>query len=384
MNKLLNITSSILFVMILIFGFNCKEQTKEKKKPDIVPIIQKFSPRHIEYFHDVDRQVYIGTEIPGLFSKMKEKSDTVCDMVWAKRKFNNEILHDFISPNNFSREPFNNWGHPLPKLIAGCWNFFKLNDTRPDLDFHMVNHFLPDQKKECFSVGFLQPYWMHTILKCEKLTSIDIDWRIHDAHYQLLQLFQRKEMGSKDQISEKVKSLSLGWKARFDGKPLEKVEKVDFNSICYAKFHDRCYQFLSDFQKLYSELLEVDLQTSALHDGDYQFLPDTVPVLFFSNAIEALYTTRSQFDEILKRVADGLGKNRKAIFIHHAAGQAQFGIYELKTSEIGEYEIQTLCKDKYDSSPVGETHVYTTHFEKITKTKTPSSCSNQDFLKSFR
>jgi hypothetical protein len=374
-----------LSFLILLLGLNtCSEQQKiQEKKRDSVPITVKFSEDHQSYFLDVNKSTYLGTEINEIFGKLGEKSDTVCEMVWGQKKMNPEVLHEFISQTSFSKEPFKTWSHPLPKLIAGCWNFIKLNDTRPDLDFHLVNFFYPEEEKECFSVGFLQPYWMHTILKCKRLTMLDIDWKIHDAHNQFLNFYNKKKMSTEGSITESISNLHLGWIARFDNKQMVKKESTTFDTICYSKFKKNCMNFLLKFQEDYSNLTEIEFQISALHTASYKFLPNTVPILFFSNAIENLYTSKPQFEQIIKSVSEGLGQGRKAIFIHHAAGQSQFGLYELQVNGDG-FQLKTVCKDNYISSPVGETHPYDTHFDKmsISKSSIPN-CSKQTVLKKF-
>lgn len=373
-----------IFNLIFLFFSTCTEQQKiEVQKKENLQLTLKFSSDHLSYFQDVNKSQYNDSEIGTLFSLMKDKSDTICEMVWGQKNMNLSVMHTYLKPDSLSKEPFQKWGHPLPKLIAGCWNFIKMNDTRPDLDFQLVNHFYPAERKECFSVGFLQPYWMHTILSCEKLTFLDIDWKIHDAHYQLLSLFQQKKMKTESEILKNVQNLNLGWIARFDNKPMVKKEKSSFDTLCYSKYQKNCLGFLSQFQEAYLPLTEIDFQVSALHNASYKFLPNSLPVLFFSNAIEGLYTSKSQFNQIIENVAQGLGEGRKAIFIHHAAGQAQFGLYELSVQKVG-YQIKTICKDIYVSSPVGETHTYVTHFDNATSSKgNIPGCSPQPVLKPF-
>jgi hypothetical protein len=389
--KMKSLTSSdlLLFSILYLFLFcilliNCSEQQKtQNKKKEFVPITLKFSSDHQSYFQDVNKSTYLGTEIKDIFGKLADKSDTVCEMVWGQRKMNQEVLYEFISQTSFSKEPFKTWSHPLPKLIAGCWNFIKLNDTRPDLDFHLVNFFYPEEEKECFSVGFLQPYWMHTVLNCKKLTMLDIDWKIHDAHNQLINFFNLKKMSTETSIIESISNLNLGWIARFDNKQMVKKESTTFDTLCYSKFKKNCMKFLLQFQEDYINLTEIEFQISSLHTANYKFLPGTVPVLFFSNAIENLYTSRTQFDQIITSVSEGLGDGRRAIFIHHAAGQSQFGIYELLVNGNG-FQLKTVCKDAYISSPVGETHPYDTHFDKISVSKgSITNCSGQVVLKKY-
>jgi len=327
-----------------------------------------------------EKETYTEEEIPLILDRFRNASSEVCKMVHKKIKYNSEKVYQYINKDSFSAPPFKTWDTPLPKLIAGCWNFFKLNDIRPDIDFKLVSKLYPAHKKECFSVGFMQPYIMHAVLGCEKVVMLDIDWRIMDGHYQLLTQFKNKAMTDKSMIDASIPKLKIGWIARFDNKPMEESVVPAMDHICFKHRQKECYEYLSTFQNTFSLVKEFELQVSHLHGSKFNFIKERMPVIFLSNAIEDLYTSRDQFMELMDRTANALPAGSSALFIHHTAGRPQFGIYEL-VKKVDSFEILTICKDPYMSSPVGEAYPYRTHFEKITKTKNPPQCSNHPLLK---
>jgi hypothetical protein len=110
---------------------------------------------------------------------------------------------------------------------------------------------------------------------------------------------------------------------------------------------------------------------SELQDADYGFLPGTTPVLFLSNALEPMYTSRAQFDVLLARVRAGLADGSRALFIHHAGGSSAFGVYELLAGAGGRSTVRTLCKDTFLAAPKAGDPLtrYDTWFEGVTTTK---------------
>lgn len=311
------------------------------------------------------------------FAAVRQESDRFCEMVWGKTRFDRSRSVGFVSAAAYERGPFRTMDHPLPKLIAGCWNFFQMNDTRPDLDMRLVRSLYPSEKKDCFSVGLVQPYLMHSILDCQSLTMIDIDWRILDAHRQITGLLAGGEMRSEETTRRALQGLQLGWSARFDGRPMEAVSPASLEALCFASDRSMCLEALLGVQRTFSHLRRIRLEISALHDGDYSRWGDGLAVIFLSNAIEDLYTSRQQFDRMLQRVQESLQPGQKAVFVHHAAGRSQFGLYEMQRTEAGS-EIRTICRDIYLSSPVGKVYPYVTHFERVSVTRQPRACSGWD------
>lgn len=360
----------LFLIFLLIFNFGKCQSTKEPKIKTKVPIIFQVSEEHKSYFVDLNKNEYSEEEITDLFNKRKDLARTVCEMIYAQKKYSKEVVTSFIREESFQKDPFKTWHHPVPKLIAGCWNFFKLNDVHPNRDFDLVHKLYPNEKSDCFTVGFMQAYLMHNTLGCKNLTMLDFDWRILEGHKQLLSIFQSKGFSEETQILPALATLKLGWIARFDNKPMEAETKTDLNSLCFAEHHKMCKEILLNFQKNYLNLDGIYLRLSALHDSNFKTNTTNTKIIYLSNAIDDIYTNRAQFDRMIAETAKILVKDQKVIFVHHAAGRSLFGIYELKKTDAGA-EIYTVCKDKYLTTPVAEvTAEYTTHFERVTKNKT--------------
>lgn len=365
------------FLIFISFSFCYKCQTTKPNLPkEKVPIYFHVSDEHKSYFVDMTKNDYTEAEITEIFQKRKELARTVCEMIYGQKKYSKETVTQFISTESFTKEPFKSWGHPVPKLIAGCWNFFKLNDVHPNRDFALLAKLYPNEAKDCFTVGFMQAYLMHNTLGCKNLTMIDFDWRILEGHKQILDIFHAKGFASEDRIPTSLSILKFGWLARFDGRPMQSETKTDLNSLCFTEHHKMCKNILLDFQKNFLSLDGIYLRLSALHDSNFKMNTNNTKVIYLSNAIDDIYTNRKQFDYMIAETAKAFLPGQKAIFIHHAAGRSLFGIYELKKTDTGT-EITTICKDKYLTTPVeAVTYEYSTHFEKVTVNKKFTTCES--------
>lgn len=367
-----------LFFVIFCFSLFCNQcqTTKENLPKDRVPIFFQVSNEHKEFFVDLVKNDYSEAEITTIFQNRKDLARTVCEMIYGQKKYSKDVVTQLISAESFTKEPFKTWGHPVPKLIAGCWNFFKLNDVHPNRDFALLAKLYPTEPKDCFTVGFMQAYLMHNTLGCKNLTMVDLDWKILEGHKQMLDLYHSKSFDSETKIANSLSQLKLGWIARFDSRPMEAETKTDLNSLCFGEHHKMCTNILLDFQKNFLNLNAVYLRLSALHDTNFKMNTSNTKIIYLSNAIDDIYTNRKQFDFMIKETANALTQNQKAIFVHHAAGRSLFGIYELKKTESGG-EITTICKDKYLTTPVEAiTSEYTTHFEKVTINKKFPTCES--------
>lgn len=364
-----------LFIFFVLFCNQC-QTTKNNSPKERVPIFFQVSNEHKSFFVDLVKNDYSEEEITRIFQNRKDLAKTVCEMVYGQKKYSKEVVTQFISQESFTKDPFKTWGHPLPKLIAGCWNFFKLNDVHPNRDFTLLAKLYPTEPKDCFTVGFMQAYLMHNTLGCKNLTMVDIDWKILEGHKQMLDLYHSKGFDSESKIPTSLSQLKLGWIARFDNRPMEAETKTDLNSLCFAEHHKMCTSILLDFQKNFLNLNAVYLRLSALHESNFKMNTNNTKIIYLSNAIDDIYTNKKQFDFMIDETANALSTNQKAVFVHHAAGRSLFGIYELKKTDMG-HELNTVCKDKYLTTPVAEiTAEYSTHFEKVTANKKFPTCEN--------
>jgi hypothetical protein len=198
---------------------------------------------------------------------------------------------------------------------------------------------------------------------------LDFDWRIHEAHAQLLRLFSDGRLQGAEAARTALGALRLVWAVQVSPRMHALPDMPgSLEALCLPRSADRCLSGLVDFQQRFTDLAQVDLQVSELHEADFTFAPDTTPVLFLSNALEPVYTSRKQFDALLQRVRAGLTDGGRAIFIHHAAGTAAFGIYELTAGPGGSAVVTARCKDPYIRGMKTANGVaqYQTWFESVT------------------
>lgn len=369
----------LLSIFILIY--NCNITQKEELAPKEIEktFTLSFSNIHQKYYHHVKSSSLNEREAQEFFDNTIEKSNTICEMIWGKRKFQKEYIETLIPKENFGKRPFETWAHPLPKMIVGCWNFFRMNDVTPHKDFELVKNLYPDIKKDCFSVGFMQPYIMHNILGCERLTVVDIDLRIHHGHWQLIKILREKKLVDINSLNEALKTLNIGWVA-FEEQEFGKNMKVNITSLCKPAFAKYCAEHLLQFQNNLDSLKSFRLVLSFLHDADYTNLENTIPVIYFSNALETIYTSKEEFFQILSKIDNALKVGEKAVLIYHAGGQENFGIYEYLKNE-NSHSVKTVCRDNYFAGFDGNYHIYTTYFEKNypSNEKVPS-CKTHPYL----
>lgn len=362
----------ILFLILL----SCNSIQNEKKQESEF-LTLGVSKEHRNYFFDFPKEIFSENEMKEIFKNRHEISNEVCEMIYGKKSLNQKKIEEFIKAENFKKEPFKNWGHPIPKLIVGCWNFFRLNDVKPNLDFEFIQEKFQSEKKDCYSVGFLQIYLMQSILSCDRITMIDIDWRILEAHFNLISLFKKNELDSETNLLESLKKITVSWVARFDKKPMEKETKANLDTFCYVLHQEMCKKNLIQFQNKFKDIKSIHLRLSSLHDFLYDPNSKNTKIIYLSNAIDDLYTSKEQFQKLIDSVYSSLAPDQKAIFIHHSAGWSFFGVYELqKTNEAP--KIKQICKDKYKTTPVeiDKAREYITHFERFSNLeKTNLACS---------
>lgn len=358
----------------------------EARESTVVPVEFRAAATHTALFAPLAGQQRIaGQNLEAIFQSMLARGDDYCAMLHRQRKFDRQVAGQFIYPEQLTAF----WGmHTtsyLSKLIAGCWNFFIMNDIRPFLDFELARHLYPERSYDCYSVGFMQPYIMHNILGCESLQMLDIDWRIHAAHWQLLRLYGANALTTRTDALAAIARLEVGWIA-FNGTP-QRRNRVELATLCR---HNRelCLDHLVRFQVGVRQLKNVRLDLAALHDGEFRAAQDqandqapaNLKLIYLSNAIEEVYTTRAQFDLLLARVAGTLPENGRAVYIYHAAGTRALGFYEQErtNARVAGYGVKTVCRDSYRRRDANnELETYSTYFEQISETKTPPTCQSE-------
>lgn len=336
---------------------------------ELLPAETHFSETHLKHFRLATHQVYGPAQTSELFERFRELASPVCKHLRSVKEATPAQQAAFLRREGIAAPP---WAMFLNRIVDGCFNFFKMNDIRPDIDFELVRRLYPTDRKECFSVGFMQPYWMHTVFGCERLTMVDIDWRIQDGHQQMLAAFRAGRLGDPATFAADLAKVKIGWFERYSEGPVTEEVPAQTNHLCSAWLGEKCARVLQDFSHKAAEVKSVRLQVTPLHEADYDFLPGVTPVIYVSNALEAVYTTRRQFDVMMTRIARGLAPGGKAVVIYHAGGRQQFGVYEVRPKASG-YQVVTLCRDTYVSAniPGGSPYEYRSWFEDATSSPEP-------------
>ncbi len=312
---------------------------------------------------------YTEAELPALFSELQESGNRYCAMLYGSRPFDEAEASRFVQPGELywkqGRE--SRWN-----VKAGCWNFYQMNDKDPQLDFQLVAQLYPAEGYDCYAVGLMQPYIMHNTLGCRSLTTLDFDWRIQEAHWELLQRFRAGSLSSPEQLQTSLSSLPVSYIA-YD-RVLQERYRVSINTLCNPRQNAMCSQALVDFQRGYADISHIQLDLAPLHE--LELVESALPrVLFLSNAIEERYTTRAQFDQLIARLTAGLAPDQPAVLIHHVGGFPTMGIYTLRRTETGS-TITTACRDTYYHHPAtGNRGTYKTWFEAVSTTAQPPTCA---------
>ncbi len=364
-----------LLLVILPMGsfILCFDREAVQPEESQVPreLVLRVSPHIASRLYPVTRTEYRGEEMDALFRQLLHYGDHFCRKMYDMPPADNSRLERFIDDKY--RDEFRRFWKKgaIHSLIAGCWNFFMMNDSRPDIDFRLVKRFYPEKKTDCYGVGLLQPYIMHNTLSCTTLTMVDIDWRILDAHRQLVRLFRRGALDSKDHINRILAGVRLGWSAYTD--PLVPSFPGALSHICQPYQFAMCEEQLRLFQKNIVPLEGLEFQIAALHDGILRKSHgDAMPVVFLSNALEDIYTTEEQFKKFMDSISAVLKPGEFAVLVYHVGGRPQFGIYELHKAG-NSWFVRTRCRDTYLSHTVNgnEPEENTTHFEEFSVNMDP-------------
>ncbi|MCB1139862.1 MAG: hypothetical protein KDK23_13965, partial [Leptospiraceae bacterium] len=351
----------------------------------------RISDFHKEAFIPITKSVYDYSELASFYESMRIASDNYCQFVHRRKPFNKGTAEQLIAPEHLTKFWGDRFWGSFHNLLSGCWNFYIMNDVRPFDDFKLIHGLFPDANKHCYSVGLMQPYIMHNTLKCEDLNFLDVDWRIHYAHFQLEQMFRDARFPDAKEAEKAIEDLHLGWIA-FSPTPVSPRHAVSPATLCRLNQRE-CLEHLARYQSNRSTLKAITWNLSALHDARFE-AHRGMPVIYLSNAIEELYTSKQQFDQLLRRVSISIPVGSSALFAYHAAGTDEIGLYlltrtpdegvpgensaksaALAPSAPGNYSVQTICRDRYHRANTGRLLEYTTYFEKISSTHASKTCS---------
>jgi hypothetical protein len=302
-----------------------------------------------------DRGRYGEDELGSLFEGLRTEGDAYCAMLRTTQArgagHDPKVATRMIAPTALSGYRGHCRGCEW-QVRAGCWNFFTMNDLRPDDDFALVKKLYAEAPGfDCYSVGQVQPYMMHNVLGCVSLTMIDFDWRIHDVHMQFIRAYREGRMGSAADVAAALKTVQIGWPA-FSATP-QPTRPGSLDLFCPAVLRDRCVDHLVRFSSTSATIDNLRLNVAALHETTYADVPAEIPrVYFLSNALEPIYTQKHEFDRFLADLVAHLKPEQKAVLIHHVGSYSKFGLYEVSARD-GKAVVRTLCRDQYNATAVG-------------------------------
>lgn len=306
--------------------------------PPPLPIVAEISAPLQALLAPIEQPVYTGAAVNALFDTMRPLGDQYCRMRTGMASRDEDALQAFAAG-----ELLENPTAPLSSLKAGCWNFFRMNDQRPSDDFALIRALLPDDRLDCAGVGLLQPLMMHNEMGCETLTMIDFDWRILDVHSELVSLYEANAFAGDVALDDVLSQISLGWFARTEDAP--PIQPASVSTLCNYRERPRCAAQIRRFQETWTDLHQMRLHLSALHDGTYIDTTAT-RVLFLSNATERFYTSDAQAEQLVNNLTRSLSGEQSAYLIHHTGGSREFGIYQLRNVD-GQPAMSVVCRDVY-------------------------------------
>ena len=330
-------------------------------------VIELYAAEHlVDALVALDRERVAEEDLAPLFRVLARESVALCRHMNFDEPLADEDLEVYmLPPGTYRSAPLRS----RRSLIAGCWNFVRMNDRSPQRDLKLLDALYDAPSYDCTSVGVMQPYLMQHFLGCARMTMLDFDWQIHRVHAQFLAAMREGELG--EDLSEPLANMSVGWIAHHKAEP---EIPLAMRSLCRAEIADTCADALRTTQAALPEVERVTLALAGLHDAPFEPVPaDRQRVLYLSNALERAYTTNKEFNALMSRVAAVTGPDQVSVIVHHAGGQPSFGIYEVRPVAGEEdpegrgWEVRTRCRDPYLMSVVRENTdgVYKTWLEDV-------------------
>lgn len=314
--------------------------------------------------HLADKQ-YSGEILKSAFHRMNSESNKICNMLTGRYP-TDEVFKSAFSPTLFSGR----YSKHLTGLIAGCHNYFKMNDVELHKVITKIASVYPLTEKVCYSVGFSQVYLLAAGIRCQKITAIDIDWRILWAHFQVME-----SLLIKGRIDFEL--LHIGWSADFAGQVKELEPRIGVNTFCYALDAPACTSAFKAFPTL--GVKQINLQLGHLHQ--VAISPTTaMVVLYVSNALDPDYTKPDQFEMLLENIRKSISYYQKILIVYHSGGNNQFSMYEAAIYHPEAHlQVTTVCRDNLTWSSAYPTRgqPYQTYLDKISISVEAPECSEK-------
>ncbi|MBV6493386.1 MAG: hypothetical protein LDLANPLL_01402 [Turneriella sp.] len=303
----------------------------------------KTTKEHRESLEYVGSGSYSNSSVTKLFTKLDKYGNTICDMIYGNIEYNEEIAQDFSKELNF-KKPSKEWWYSnmLPALIAGCANFYRMNDRGVHKVFAILEKLFPEEK-DCFTVGFTQYYMMRQEMQCTRFVAIDADWRILKAHNEF-QNAVRNNSTNVDALTL-LQNMQVNWIVDFERKPRFQEKKIRFSTFCMESEIPYCIQAFENFVSL-EKIPPTELILGFLHN--VEFTPEKgrkTSVVFMSNALDEDYTSLVQFDKLHSRAREYLKVGQKVAFVYQAGDSEDIVVYELLKTDKDEVNISIRCRD---------------------------------------
>ncbi len=300
------------------------------------------TPEHQTFLSDIEDDSYKNARIGRLFGTLETNGDAICEMMFQMRPYDETAAKKFSGTLDFRKDPEEKWyNNVLPTMLAGCFNFFKMNDRGVHKSFGLIEELYPESK-DCFTVGFTQYYMMFQQMRCKRFVALDIDWRILKAHYDFQTIVRANTTGA-DALTM-LKTLELGWVAHFDARPPKREAVRNEVSLCMETEKVHC---LSAFEHYAAqkEIPRTELMLGFIHDANLAPRSGDVSVIFASNALDWEYTNREQFGKLLETANRELRPGKKIAIVYQAGDSEDIAIYELAKDEDGLYTSTLRCRD---------------------------------------
>lgn len=300
------------------------------------------TPEHQSYLNNIDDASYKGAKIGRLFASLETNGDEICEMMFQVRPYDDRAAKEFSSTLDFRKDPEEKWyNNVLPTMLAGCFNFFKMNDRGVHKSFALIEELYPGAK-DCFTVGFTQYYMMYQQMRCKRLVVLDIDWRILKAHYDFQTVVRASPPGS-DALAL-LKTLELGWVAHFDTRPPKREAVRNEVSLCMETEKAHCLSAF-DYYVAQREIPKTELLLGFIHDASLAPRSGDVSVIFASNALDWEYTSREQFSKLLVTAHRELRHGKKIAIVYQAGDSEDIAVYELAKDDDGHFTSTLRCRD---------------------------------------
>jgi len=316
---------------ILFFTLSCSSSS-----------VLRVTPEHQEYLRHVDDDVFRDGSIERLFTNLSVESDKICNMILEYSQYDAATAQSFSTTLNFQKTPKQKWyDNVIPSLIAGCFNFYKMNDRGVHTVFALLEKLYPEPK-DCYTVGFSQYYLMRQFMHCDRLTAIDADWRILKAHYDFHQQIRRKNSDA-DTLSL-LRNVELAWVAHFDIRPESRESVRNEVNFCMQTERAYCLRAFDAFVAL-PELPKSELLLGFIHDAEFKPRRNNLSVVFASNALDVDYTSQEKFDKMLTAMKNYLPEGKRVAVIYQAGDSEDIAVYEMLKGENDTFEVSIRCRD---------------------------------------